>query len=122
MRREGYVSRTCPLRFSRGPRRFRPRIERCGDGRPYTRSRPNGGGGSTSTADGQTPETHLLNRHPGARELVEGLPEFLDWSRTLHVVDVDGCTYYVARGDQLMTRDEIIVEWGRLHLPNFLED
>ena len=69
----------------------------------------------------QTPESRLLNQHPGVRELVESLTEFAAWRSTLPVVEIDGELFHVARGDQLMKRDEIIVEWVRLNRPNLLE-
>jgi hypothetical protein len=69
----------------------------------------------------QTPETQLLNQHTGVRELVESLPDFVAWRSTLPAVEIDGELFHVARGDQLMKRDEIIVEWVRLNRPNLLE-
>lgn len=69
----------------------------------------------------QTPESRLLDQHPGVRELVESLPAFIAWSSTLPVVEVDGETFQVAHGDRLMTRDEIKVEWVRLYQPHLLE-
>jgi len=69
----------------------------------------------------QTPESSLLDEHPGVRELVESLPMFIAWKRTLPVVDVDGEMFYVMRGDQLMDRDQVIVEWARLYRPDLFE-
>jgi hypothetical protein len=69
----------------------------------------------------QTPESRLLDQHPGVRELVEKLPEFIAWVGALPVVEVDGETFYVVGGDQLKDRDQVIVEWVRLYWPGLLE-
>lgn len=71
--------------------------------------------------DWRTPEGRLLDGHPGTRELVETIPEFVEWRGALPVVEVDGEELWVARGDQLMERDQVVVEWVRMHRPDLLE-
>jgi hypothetical protein len=66
----------------------------------------------------QTPESHLLDQHPGVRELVESLPGFVVWSSDLPMVEVDGEIFHVLRGDELAERDRVIVEWVRLYQPD----
>jgi len=66
-------------------------------------------------------ECSLLDQFPGLRQLVESRPGFVDWSGGLPVVEVDGETFYVVRGDQLMDRCQVIVEWVRLYEPALLE-
>jgi hypothetical protein len=69
----------------------------------------------------QTPESRLLDQHPGVRELVESLPEFIAWISALPEVEVDGEIFFVIGGDQLKDRDQVIVEWVRLFRPDLLE-
>jgi hypothetical protein len=61
--------------------------------------------------DELTPETALLNRHPGLRERVAALPDFIGWRDTMPVVEVDNETFYVVGGDQLKDHDQVIVAW-----------
>lgn len=69
----------------------------------------------------RTPESRLLDQHPGVRELIESLPEFITWRGTLPVVVVDHESFYVFGGDQLREDDQIIVEWVRQRKPELLE-
>lgn len=71
--------------------------------------------------DELTSETALLNRHPGARELVAALPDFIGWRDTLPVVEVDNEMLYVVGGDQLKDHDQIIVAWLNQFRPNFFK-
>lgn len=71
--------------------------------------------------DDVTPESRLLDQRPGLRQFVEALPAFVAWSRALPVVEVDGESFYVVRGDELMQRDQVIVEWTRVHRPGLLK-
>ena len=71
--------------------------------------------------DALTPETVLLNRHPGAREHVAALPDFISWRDALPVVEVDNETLYVVGGDQLKDHDQIIVAWLNQFRPNFFK-
>jgi hypothetical protein len=68
-----------------------------------------------------TPETALLNRHPGLREQVATLPEFVAWRRGLPVVEVDGETFYVVGGDQLKDHDQVIVAWSNQFRPDLFK-
>jgi len=69
-----------------------------------------------------TPETALLNRHPGAREHVAALPDFISWRDALPVVEVDNERLYVIGGDQLKDHDQIIVAWLNQFRPDFLRE
>lgn len=66
-------------------------------------------------------ESSLLDQHPGLRQLVESLSEFVSWSSTLPSVEIDGENLHIVRGDELMDRDQTIVEWVRLYRPGLLE-
>jgi hypothetical protein len=78
---------------------------------------------SEDGAQGQrTAESRLLDRFPGLRETVESLPEFTAWLERHPPLEVDGEMFRVARGDQLMDRDQLIVEWIRLFRPELLEE
>lgn len=68
----------------------------------------------------QTPESRLLDQHPGVRELVASLPGFIEWIHALPVVEVDGEMYWVVGGDQLKDHDQVIVEWARQFQPELL--
>ena len=70
---------------------------------------------------GNTRESRLLAEHPGIRENVESLPEFIAWRNALPMVEVDGEMFYVVGGDQLKDRDQIIVEWVRQFRPDLLK-
>ena len=65
-----------------------------------------------------TPETALLNRHPGVRERVGAIPDFLAWKNALPVVDIDGETLFVIGGDQLKDLDQVIVAWTNQFRPD----
>jgi hypothetical protein len=67
----------------------------------------------------QTEESQRLDRHPGVRESVSSLPEFVEWSSRLPTVVVDDVTYYLRGGDMLKDRDQII-EWVRRFHPQIL--
>jgi hypothetical protein len=69
----------------------------------------------------RTQESQLLDRHPGLRESVESLPEFIAWNESFPLVQVDAESFRVARGDQLMDHDQMMVEWIRLFRPDMLE-
>ena len=66
---------------------------------------------------GQTTEAQLLTEHPGVREEVDSLPEFVEWRDSLRVVEIDGETLYVVGGDQLKDHDQVVVEWVRRFRP-----
>lgn len=68
-----------------------------------------------------TPERSLLNKHPGARELVEALPDFVAWRDALPVVRVDDETFHVVGGDQLKDHDQVIVAWANQFRPDLLK-
>ena len=68
----------------------------------------------------QTPEAALLDQHPGLRELVSALPEFIAWRDNLPVVEVDGEVFYVVGGDQLKDHDQLSVAWINQFRPNLL--
>jgi len=68
----------------------------------------------------QTEESQLLDRHPGVRESVSSLLEFVEWSSRLPTVVVDDVTYYLRGGDMLKDRDQVIVEWVRRFRPHIL--
>ncbi|MFG3497693.1 hypothetical protein [Streptomyces sp. NPDC047928] len=68
----------------------------------------------------RTAESVLLERHPGVREYVESLPDFTTWMERFRPLDIDGESLYAARGDQLMDRDQMVVEWVRLFRPDLL--
>ncbi|WP_371666960.1 hypothetical protein OG985_04730 [Streptomyces sp. NBC_00289] len=69
----------------------------------------------------RTQESRLLDRFPGLRESVASLPEFIAWNNSFPLIDVDAESLRVARGDQLMDRDQMMVEWIRLFRPQLLE-
>ncbi|MDF6022169.1 hypothetical protein [Streptomyces sp. JH34] len=73
------------------------------------------------TSEERTQESRLLDRFPGLRESVASLPEFTTWNDSFPLVDVDAESFRVARGDQLMDRDQMMVEWIRLFRPQLLE-
>lgn len=59
----------------------------------------------------QTNEAIFLDRHPGVRERVASMPDFIKWRDALPIVEVDGETFYVVGGDQLKDRDQICFAW-----------
>jgi hypothetical protein len=65
-----------------------------------------------------TPEAALLDRHPGVRECVAAMPDFLAWKDALRVVEVDGETLFVIGGDQLKDLDQVIVAWTNQFRPD----
>jgi len=69
----------------------------------------------------RTSEAELLDRNPGVRELVAGLPEFISWRDALPVVEVDGETFYVVGGDQLKDHDQVSVAWVNQFRPDLLK-
>lgn len=69
----------------------------------------------------RTSEAELLDRNPGVRELVAGLPEFIAWRDALPVVEVDGETFYVVGGDQLKDHDQVSVAWVNQFRPDLLK-
>lgn len=70
----------------------------------------------------ETSEQQLLKKHLGVREFVESLPEYTQWRSSLTTVYVDTEEFAVVRGDQLMDKDQILVEWIRLFRPELIED
>jgi len=64
------------------------------------------------------PETAFLNRHPGVRERVTAMPDFLAWKDTMRTVEVDGEALFVLGGDQLKDLDQIIVAWTNQYRPD----
>lgn len=71
--------------------------------------------------DHSTPETTLLNKHPGIRERVAAMPEFVAWRRALPLVEVDDETFHVYGGDQLKDYDQIVVAWIHQFRPDILK-
>ena len=71
--------------------------------------------------DALTPETSLLDKHPGTRELVEAMPDFIAWRAALPVVEVDDETFHVVGGDQLKDHDQTIVAWVNQFRPKLLK-
>lgn len=67
-----------------------------------------------------TTERRLLDEHPGVREFVESLPEFIRWRAGLSKVDIDDEEFTVVQGDRLMDKHQLIVEWVRLFRPELL--
>ena len=67
-----------------------------------------------------TAESTLLNHHPGLREKVAMMADFIAWRQELPVVEVDGETFYVVGGDQLKDHDQIIVAWTNQFRPTLL--
>lgn len=68
----------------------------------------------------ETPERRLLDKNPGARDLIESLPDFLAWRDALPTVEVDGEIFWVVGGDQLKDDDQVIVEWAWQFQPELL--
>ncbi|MFD9936728.1 hypothetical protein ACFWZ6_26760 [Streptomyces massasporeus] len=69
----------------------------------------------------RTQESRMLDRFPGLRDSVASLPEFIAWNDSFPLVEVDAESFRVARGDQLMDRDQMMVEWIRLFRPQLFE-
>ena len=70
-------------------------------------------------------ETHTLQqlgKFPDIREIVESIPEYVEWRDQLSTVQVDGEGFFVLGGDQLMDNDQILVEWIHLFRPELMED
>jgi hypothetical protein len=75
-----------------------------------------------------TPETALLNRYPGVRELVAAMPEFVAWKDALPVLEIDGETLFLIGGDpslgagadQPKDLDQIIVAWTNEFRPDLI--
>jgi hypothetical protein len=65
-----------------------------------------------------TPESALLSRHPGVREHVLTMPEFLAWKEKLRDVEIDGETLFVDWGDHLKDIDQLIVSWVNQFRPD----
>lgn len=70
----------------------------------------------------KTHEAVVLDQHPGLRDHVAGLEEFIAWRDALPVVEVDGETFYVVGGDQLKDHDQISVAWLNQHRPQLWKD
>jgi len=66
----------------------------------------------------RTREAVFLDQHPGVRELVAAMPDFIMWRDTLPVVEVDGETFYVVGGDQLKDYDQMCVAWVNQFRPD----
>jgi hypothetical protein len=69
----------------------------------------------------RTPEAVLLDQHPGVRERVAALPDFIAWRDTLPVVEIDGEILYVVGGDQLKDHDQVCVAWINQFRPDLFE-
>jgi hypothetical protein len=65
-----------------------------------------------------TPEAALLDRHPGVRERVAAMVDFLAWKNALRAVEIDGETLFVIGGDQLKDLDQVIVAWANQFRPD----
>lgn len=68
-----------------------------------------------------TPETALLDRHPGLRERVAGLADFRTWRDGMPQVEIDGEVLHVLGGDQLKDRDQLMVAWINQYRPHLLK-
>jgi hypothetical protein len=68
-----------------------------------------------------THETTLLNRHPGVRERVATMPDFLAWKDKLPVFEIDGEALFVEGGDQPKDLDQIIVSWTNQFRPDLFD-
>jgi len=66
-------------------------------------------------------ETALLDRHPGLRERVAGLDEFIAWRAGMPQVEIDGELFHVLGGDQLKDRDQLMVAWINQYRPQLLK-
>jgi hypothetical protein len=70
----------------------------------------------------KTREAIILDQHPGLRDHITELPEFIAWRDTLPVVEIDAEIFYVVGGDQLRDHDQISVAWVNQHRPQLLKD
>ena len=70
----------------------------------------------------KTPESHLLDANPGAREHIQSLPEFQQWRARVPKVEIDGETFGIIGGDRLMDDDQLMVEWARLFRPGLIRE
>lgn len=68
-----------------------------------------------------TPETAILNGHPGVRERVAAMSDFLAWKDALRTVEVDGESLFVVGGDQLKDLDQVIVAWTNQFRPDLFD-
>ena len=68
-----------------------------------------------------THETSLLDQHPGLRERVEGLTDFIAWQAGMPQVLIDGELFHVLGGDQLKDRDQLMVAWIHQFRPHLLK-
>lgn len=69
----------------------------------------------------KTREAVILDQHPGLREHVAALPEFVTWRDALPMVLIDGETFYVVGGDQPKDDDQISVAWINQYRPHLWE-
>ncbi len=71
--------------------------------------------------DASTHEALLLDRHPGLRERVAVLPDFIAWRAGMPQVLIDGEVLHVLGGDQLKDRDQLMVAWINQFKPQLLK-
>lgn len=68
-----------------------------------------------------THETALLDRHPGLRERVAALHDFIAWRAGMPQVQIDGEQFHVLGGDQLKDHDQLIVAWINQFRPHLFK-
>jgi len=68
-----------------------------------------------------TQETALLDRHPGLRERIAAMSDFVAWHAGMPQVLVDGDLYHVLGGDQLKDHDQLMVAWIHQFRPHLLK-
>lgn len=68
-----------------------------------------------------THETALLDQHPGLRERVAVLTDFIAWRARMPQVSIDGESFHVLGGDQLKDRDQLMVAWINQFRPHLLK-
>ena len=71
--------------------------------------------------DEPPPETALLDRHPGLRERVAQLSDFIAWRAGMPQVRIDGELFHVLGGDQLKDHDQLVVAWVNQFRPHLLQ-
>ena len=65
-----------------------------------------------------THESALLDRHPGLRERVAALTDFIAWRAGMPQVSIDGELLHVLGGDQLKDGDQLMVAWINQYRPH----
>jgi hypothetical protein len=78
-------------------------------------------GSGAMSSENESEAIRIFKINPQLRDQIMRAKEFEEWRKDFKSIEIDGETYFIARGipmvsggDRLMDEDELMLEWARL--------